>query len=213
MKILLTGVLPWSIWTIAERIARGGHQVSVIGEAREPGRRIAWVHGVKLRADRQETSRYIAAAGFDTVVFFFAFQCENREEYGNAQGGQLDVIFDILHGVAGTCTKQFILVTDLRVFGDGQIPDEITEPIPDSPTGVILKAAEACVTCGAPQGLKTLILRTTSLYEPGDPDSFFAMAKDCAVKHRELILDGSADTPCDFLHADDLGVFWTMLSA
>ena len=31
MKVLLTGILPHCVWTIAGRIARGGHKVTVIG--------------------------------------------------------------------------------------------------------------------------------------------------------------------------------------
>ena len=31
MKLLLTGVLPWSVWSIARRLAQGGHEVTLVG--------------------------------------------------------------------------------------------------------------------------------------------------------------------------------------
>lgn len=31
MKVLLTGILPYSIWTIAARLVRGGDQVAMMG--------------------------------------------------------------------------------------------------------------------------------------------------------------------------------------
>ena len=206
MKVLLTGMLPRSVWTIAERIARGGHQVTVIGAGTEPDRRIADVHPVKLNQNEKQTTQYIAAMGFEAIIFFFACQCEDRREYGSVQGAQLDVMFEILHGVSGS-TRQFVLVTDQRVFGQAQFVREDENPIPDTPTGVMLKAAESCVSCGVPEEIRTLIVRTTSVYAQEDPESFFAGAMTCARTGRELMLNGSPDSPCDFLHAEDLGVF------
>ncbi len=207
MKLLLTGLLPYSIWSIAERLARGGHQVTVIGQAQEAGRRIPGVSHVKMNRSGKEPRQFVAAMGFDAILFFFAFQCEDRKEYGSAQGAQMDYLFDILRSSGKDSVPYLVLITDQRVFGNGQQAREDETPIPDSTTGVMIRAAESCVLCGAPEGVKTLIVRTTSLYEEGDPASFFSGAAGCARRGEELVLYGSEDTPCDFLHAEDLGVF------
>lgn len=206
MKLLLTGVLPWSVWIIAQRLARGGHDITVVGAAEAPAEKPAGVRHVPLDLEKKETTRYITAGGFDAVLFFFACQCEDPRDYGAVQGSQLDVMFDILHGSAKTSVRQFVLITDQRVFGAAQTPDEDEIPVPDTPTGIMIKAAESCVSCGVSGDIKTLIVRTTSLYAPGDPDSFFAQAALCAKNGQPWQLRGTADTPCDFLHAEDFGV-------
>ena len=207
MKLLITGVLPWSIWTIAKRLAQGEHDVTLIGQTSEAHVRDSRIHHVKMNLTEKETLRYISAGGFDAIIFFFACQCEDRREYSAVQGGQLDVLFDILHGAEQTSVNQFILVTDQRVFGENQEAREDEQPIPDTPTGIMIRAAESCVSCGAPAKLKNLIIRTTSLYAEDDPESFFSDAVRAAERQEPLLLNGSADFPCDFLHAEDLGVF------
>ena len=207
MKLLLTGVLPWSVWSIARRLAQGGHEVTLVGLTEDSRGGGSGVRHVKLAPGEKETTRYITAGGFDAILFFFATQCEDRREYGAVQGRQLDFMFDILHGASRTSARQFILITDQRVFGEGQRAAESETPVSDNPTGVMIRAAESCVSCGVPDGFKTLIVRTTSLYTAEDPTSFFAAARRCAESGQELILNGDEDTECDFLHAEDLGVF------
>lgn len=207
MKILLTGVLPRSIWTIAQRVARGGHEVTVLGQTATPSPRVPGVHHTKLNLAEKETVRFIHAAGFDSILFFFACQCEDQREYGAVQGSQMDSMFEILGGASGAAAGQFVLITDQRVFGEGQRAGEDETPIPDTPTGVMIRAAESCVACCAQEGLTTLIVRTTSLYDVGDPESFFGIAGIRARDGRDFALRGEPDTPCDFLHADDFAVF------
>ena len=207
MKILLTGVLPKSIWTIAERIARGDHQVTVLGQASAPGHRIPGVYHTRLNLSKKETVRFISSSGFDSILFFFACQCEDQREYDAVQGSQLDSMFEILSGTTDAAKGQFVLITDQRVFGEGQQAREDEIPIPDTPTGVMIRAAESCVSCCTQKGLTTLIVRTTSLYDVNDIESFFGIAAIRARDGRDYVLRGTPDTPCDFLHADDFAVF------
>ena len=206
MKLLLTGVLPWSVWSIARRLTQGGHEVTLVGAAPDSPGGISGVRHVKLNPGERDTTRFITAGGYDSILFFFASQCEDSREYGAVQGRQLDAMFDILHGATHTGLRQFILITDQRVFGQGQEAREDEEPVPDTPTGVMIRAAESCVTCGVPEEIRTLIVRTTSLYAENDPTDFFGQARRCAESGVELVMNGSADTPCDFLHAEDFGV-------
>ena len=53
MKLLLTGVLPWSVWIIAQRLARGGHDITVVGAAEAPAEKPAGVRHVPLDLEKK----------------------------------------------------------------------------------------------------------------------------------------------------------------
>lgn len=210
MKILLTGILPPLALGTAGRLIRDGHQVTVLGRVDgTAGRpRGAAVHDI--HPGHPDALRLMEACRFQAVVFFYAYQCEELEEYGSVQGAMLDALFSMQHTAQQNGAERFVLVTDRRVFGRAQAGREDETPIPDSPTGILIKAAEDCLRCGAQEGVSTLLLRVSSLYAPGEAGTFFAEAQNCAREDRDLVLKGAADTPCDFLHADDLALFLSL---
>ncbi len=163
-----------------------------------------------MHPGHSNTLKLMEAAHYEAVVFFFAFQCEEAREYGSNQGAMLDALFAILAECGRCGVKRFALVTDQRVFGEGQRCHEDETPMPDTPTGVLIKAAEDCLFCGVPDGVSPLLVRVSSLYGPNDPNSFFALAQNCEKSKTPLLLTGGPDTPCDFLHADDLGAFLSL---
>ena len=61
MKLLLTGVLPWSVWSIARRLAQGGHEVTIVGLTEDSRGGGSGVRHVKLAPGEKETTRYITA--------------------------------------------------------------------------------------------------------------------------------------------------------
>ena len=207
MKILLTGILPPFIPTIAARLMRGGHQVSVMGPFAGADRLSHDVKYQDVHPNHPDALRLIEASGYEAVLFFFACQCEAAGEYGCVQGAMLDALYAMLGRCGRSGVKRFVLLTDRRVFGDAQEGREDETPFPDTPTGVVIKAAEDCLAHGTPEGMDTLLVRVTSPYEPGDCSSFFARAAACAAGKRPLVLSGSRQTPCDFVHADDLAAF------
>lgn len=210
MKVLLTGILPYSIWTIAERLARGGDQVAVMGYYDETANIPKSVSYYDIHPNHHEALKMLEAAHYEAIVFFYAYQCEESQEYGSVQGVMLDALFAMLGAVGHCGVEKFILVTDQRVFGANQMALETETPLPDTPTGVLIKAAEDCFFCGAPDTVHPLLVRVTSLYEPQDPHSIFSHALKCAHSGTPMILSGSQDTPCDFLHADDLALFLSL---
>lgn len=210
MKVLLTGILPYSIWTIAARLARGGDQVAVMGHSDAAAGIPKGVSYYDIHPNHHEALKLLEATHYEAVVFFFAYQCEEAQEYGSIQGGMLDALFAMLGAVGHCGVEKFILVTDQRVFGSGQAALETQTPLPDTPTGVLIKAAEDCFFCGAPDTVHPLLVRVTSLYEPQDPHSFFSYALKCAQSGTPMLLPGTQDTPCDFLHADDLAFFLSL---
>ena len=48
----------------------------MVGAADAPKEKTAGVRHVRMDLEKKETTRYIAAGGFDAVLFFFACQCE-----------------------------------------------------------------------------------------------------------------------------------------
>ena len=210
MKVLLTGILPYSIWTIAARIARGGDQVTVMGYSDAAANIPKGISYYQIHPNHHEALKLLEATHYEAIVFFFACQCEESQEYGSVQGGMLDALFAMLDAVGHCGVEKFILVTDQRVFSSGQMALETENPLPDTPTGVLIKAAEDCFFCGAPDTVHPLLVRVTSLYDSQDPHSFFSHALQCAQSGTPMILPGTQDTPCDFLHADDLALFLSL---
>lgn len=207
MKIMLTGILPSFIPTVAARLMRGGHRIIVLGQLKNASGLPKGVPYHDMHPNSSEALGLIEASGVEAVLFFFATQCESIGEYGSVQGTMLDALYAMLTQCGHCGVQRFVLITDRRVFGVAQKGMEKETPLPDTPTGVLIKAAEDCLSYGTPQGVRTLLVRVSSLYEAGDPESFFAYVASCMQSDTPVMLTGSRHTPCDFLHADDLATF------
>ena len=210
MKILLTGILGPMVWGMVDRFVREGHQVSLLGHGLTPvpPRTKATVHDIS--PGNPEAQQVLKATRFQAIVFFYAYQCEDTRAYGSIQGSMLDALFQLQHTASSCGVEKFYLVTDLRVFGDRQAGLEDETPMPETPTGILINAAEEVLRCVEPTGMQTLIIRVTHLYAPGVEDAFFARARQCYDNNQPLIIDGIASDTCDFLHADDLALFITL---
>lgn len=207
MKVLLTGILPSYTPTVAARLVRGGHQVSVMGPLEGAARLGEGVKYHDISPNDPDALRLMEASGYEAVLFFFACQCEADGESDSVKGALLDALYAMLRQGGRSNVRQFVLITDRRVFGDEQQGLEDETPFPDATTGVVIKAAEDCLMHGTPAGMDALLVRVTSPYEAGDPNSFFARAASCAQKRKPLFIRGQRNTPCDFLHAEDLAAF------
>ncbi|NLD58266.1 MAG: NAD-dependent epimerase/dehydratase family protein [Clostridiales bacterium] len=204
MKVLLTGQLPPSVRYIGARLIRDGHRVSALG--RVPDAQALQSAGIAVRA-HADLRRLMEAARFGAVVFFAALRCDDPAEGGSPPGSLLDELSAVVRAARESGVGQLILVTDRRAFGSAQAGREDEEPASRTPAGILLRAAEENVNRCAEDGVRTLVIRVTNLYAPGDPDSFFSAAAAGARAGAELLLDGTPGTPCDFLHFDDLALF------
>lgn len=206
MKILLTGLLPASIKDISARLEKEGHRVSILDQSPK-----AFAAPTPNKALPGKTLSHtdirplMKAARFQAVVFFYAYRCE-AEPGALSQGELLDDLSAITGSADQDGVEHLVLVTDRRVFGGRQAGREEEEPIPDSPVGILIKAAENLVS-GIGGRIPALILRVTSLYAEGDPDSFFSRVERASQQNEPLKLRGTPATRCDFLHADDLARF------
>lgn len=210
MQVLLTGKLPQSVWTMARRLIRGGHQAVVLGHAEKPLHLDKNIKFHDTDPESHEAGRLIEASRFDAVIFFFAWQCEPGDRNSQVQGSMLDALLKMLQKSEGEGVRQFTLVTDRRVFGAAQEGIEEERPLPDTSAGLLIRTAEDCLFAAHTEKMETRLVRVTSLYEEQDPHSFFAYASSCAQTGIPLILDGSRETPCDFLHADDLAIYFNL---
>ncbi|HPJ02433.1 MAG TPA: NAD(P)-dependent oxidoreductase [Candidatus Limiplasma sp.] len=210
MKILLTGILSPMIWDMVDRLVREGHQVSLLGHglAPAPAKTKATVHD--LSPGNPEAAQVLEAGRFSLVVFFYAYQSEDTRAYGSIQGSMLDALFQLQHTAATCGVERFFLVTDVRVFGAGQAGREDETPLPQTPTGVLINAAEEVLRCVDSSTIQTLLIRVSHLYSPGREDAFFSRVRQSANAGQPMLLDGTADTLCDFLHVDDLSLFITL---
>ncbi len=210
MNILLTGILSPMVWGMVERLGRDAHHVTMLGQAGglKPEHTSAVFHD--MHPGNPDAQKLLQAGRFHVIVFFYACQCEDTKEYGSVQGSMLDVLFQFQQTASQCGVERFILITDQRVFGSLQEARENETPIPDSPTGILIKAAEDCLRYSKADRMKTLIVRVTSLYMQGAEDAFFSRALHHARNNKPMVIDGTEDSPCDFLHADDLALFLSL---
>ena len=207
MKILLTGILSPMVLGMVERLERDAHQVTLLGriDGSTPPQTGAVFHD--MHPTSPDAQQVLQAGRFHAIAFFYAYQCEETQEYGSVQGSMLDALFHFQHLAVQYGVERFILVTDQRVFGAQQAALEHETPIPDTPTGILIKAAEDCLRYNETGSMQTLILRVTNIYFPGAEDAFFARAVTSTRNKQTLLIQGCEDTLCDFLHADDLALF------
>ena len=207
MKILLTGILSPMIWGMVDRLVREGHQVSLLGHGMTPAPAQIKASLHDISPGHPEALQVLQAGRFGAVVFFFAYQCEATVTYGSVQGVLLDALFQLQQTASGCGVEQFILVSDLRVFGAGQAGRENETALPDKATGILINAAEEVLRCTGPGDMKTLLIRVSNLYCPGYENSFFTRALHSARNKQTFQLSGPPDTACDLLHVDDLALF------
>ena len=118
--------------------------------------------------------------------------------------------FQLQHTASGCGVERFYLVTDMRVFGGGQAGREDETPLPETPTGILINAAEEVLRCVDPKVMQTLLIRVTHLYSSGLGDAFFTRARQLGEAGQALLFDGTKESTFDFLHIDDLGLFITL---
>lgn len=206
-KVLLTGTLPDSVWSIASRIVRGEHQTAVLGKVNNNAGEMP--DQIKLHALSPSDPAALGildAVHYNSIVFFYSCP-EANDRKDSASGEMLDALRNILQYAAKSRAQQFILITDHRVFGKHQAGLEKETPLPDTESGLIIRTAEELLERLHAPDMHKLLLRVTTLYDAENPQSFFAKAKRCAQAGETLLLPGHPHAPCDFLHAEDLGVF------
>lgn len=109
MKVLLTGILPSYTPTIAARLVKGGHQVSVIGPLESAARLGNGIRYHDVSSSDPDALRLMEASGYEAVLFFFACQCEADGESDSVKGAQLDALYAMLRQGGRSNVRQFVL--------------------------------------------------------------------------------------------------------
>lgn len=211
---MLTGALSPTHWEMVDRLARDGHQVALLGQglSSQPKDTKAVYHD--MSPNHPGVHQVLRAGRFDAIVFFYAYNSTETRVNETVHGSLLDALFQFRMFADENKVAQFFLVTDARVFGMHQEGTEYEAPIPDTQEGVLIKAAEDCLRFNAEcEGCNIMLLRVTNLYGAASEDSLFALARQCEAESRMLVLPGREDSPCDFLHADDLAQFINLMLA
>ncbi|NLC33356.1 MAG: NAD(P)-dependent oxidoreductase, partial [Clostridiales bacterium] len=202
MNILLTGLITPMISAMIPRLQRNAHHVTIsaaglyeVDENKAPN---------KTKRITKEVQKILQGKRYQALIFFYAYQCEETMDDVSVQGTMLDDLFEYQQAAAQHGVKHFILITDQRVFGSVQDLAESQAPAPDTSAGILIKAAEDYLLSSGADGVEKLIIRVTNLYMPGQQDAFFSRALICAQNNEPMLIEATEETPCDFLHADDL---------
>ncbi len=154
-----------------------GHQVSLLGHSLPPAPTQAKITFHEMSPGSPEATQVVKAGRYGLIVFFYAYQSEDSSAYGSIQGSMLDALFQLQHTAAGAGVENFYLISDARVFNPAQAGREDETPLPETPTGILINAAEEVLRCIEPSAMRTLLIRVTHLYDPGLEDSFFSRAR------------------------------------
>lgn len=203
MKILLTGAVGRFAEDMLPVLLGAGHEVCLLGSGLGDFRVQKHVTVIASPVGSPKALEVISGGRFDAVVFFFSRCAETLLPDHGAMGALLDALVAMQPAALRGGVSCFVLVTDARVFGSGQIAEEHEQPVPDTLPGLLIKAAEDCFTHSVPRFPRSLILRVGSLYAPNDPECVFGRAAQCARRRQTLILPGTESDPIDYLRAAD----------
>ncbi|MEG0766738.1 MAG: hypothetical protein RR482_03390, partial [Clostridia bacterium] len=202
MRILITGSITASVWPMAERLQKDLYEVSILGSPilnAPKARKITLYDTVPNHPNAEKIYR---TGRFDAVIFLYGVNSEN-----DRLGSALDRLLQCTQMLEKAGLKNFILISSDRVFGAGQTMREEELPMPDTRVGSLIKAAEDCLLQYDVSSMKLLLVRIGSLYANALHGSLFERARLCTAEKRPLCIDGTAESICDPIHAEDIGSF------
>lgn len=207
MRILFTGELGAYVPDMIPAMQREGHSVSLLGEWTPSRDEASDVSCYRMDPSEEYAQRMVEIARFDVIVFFYALSSEGIGEDTARRGAMLDALWALATTAKRSGLKQFILVTDRRVFGSGQSGLEDEQPVPDTSAGVMNSAAEDCVNCCSQGDYTSLIVRVDSLYAPRWEGSLLYELMEHGDGRDIYAMPCAAEAPCGFLRASDLSEF------
>ncbi|MEG2185973.1 MAG: hypothetical protein RR085_01530 [Clostridia bacterium] len=204
MRLIITGALNHLVWPMTEYFDRDMHTVALLGTMSTDGVKGVHASQYNIPMNHAHAQKVYQTGKYDAVLFLCALGNENAEM---GLGTLLDGLALSLQMAVQTGVKQFVLITDQSVFGYGQEMQEDEVPIPDTPEGVMVKAAEDCLLLTETGEMSKLVVRVTNLYAHGAEGTLFERARLALAQNSMLWVNGAADEPCDFLHTKDLAMF------
>jgi UDP-glucose 4-epimerase len=145
---------------------------------------------------------------FDAVVYL-ATREEQLLSTTNQNSGQ---VLDGLLNTLGIChlvgTERLIYISSTEVYGTLADTSEQTDPQPASANGSILRIGEQyCRHYSQLHNLSTIVIRVPFIFGMDEQGSFLSrLLRDCR-EQEHLTFPAGPETPCSFLHAEDVADF------
>jgi len=209
VNILVTGNLSSLALSITRRLIRDQNKVVLVSYNSE-----------KLDANLQNVAVHSINPGdpgffnilssykFDVVIFLSTRE-EMLDDAGDDHAGrQLDALKNTLDGFRSENLRRFILISSTEIFGNSKDPSKDDWGAPASVNGSILQSCEQlCRFYHEHFDLNLTIARLPFVYGPQEKSGLLRRLIEDGRHNRRITLPGAPDTPCAFLHADDVADF------
>lgn len=120
-------------------------------------------------------------------------------------GQQLDGLRNTLELCKSGSVRRFFFVSSTEVYGDATETFENTLPQPSTINGLALSVGEKyCRIYQDEFDINLIILRIPNIYGPDEKNGLFYRLINDGNQKGEILLPGNSDTPCSFLHAEDV---------
>lgn len=207
MNILITGDVSSTAIAIAKKIALDGNKVVITHEKLEKPETKEIVF-YPISADSEFFNEIISAYKFDAVIFL-ASREENLIDSSKGNPGKiLDRLTNTLKLSKAGNVKHLFYISSTEIYGEKFNKSEDIPPQPDTPNGFIIEAGERqCKYYSDYFGVESTIIRVPYIYGDDDDRSLLKRTLEMGKSKKEITLPGSEDSPCAFLHIEDLANF------
>jgi nucleoside-diphosphate-sugar epimerase len=207
MNILITGEVSPTAIAIAKKIVLDGIKVVITNENLEKPD-IKDVVYYPISADSEFFDEIISAYKFEAVIFL----ATREENLGDANptnpGRVLDRLINTLKLSKSGNIKHLFYISSTEIYGEKPNQAEDTPPLPNTPNGFIIEAGEhQCKYYTDYFGVETTIIRVPFVYGDEDKRSLLNRTLANSKSSKEVVIPGSEDSLCAFLHIDDLTNF------
>lgn len=213
-SVLLTGNIGRYTYDIAEVLKAASCHITISSRSIKQDLNENSIREIAMDDKLRNLSSLYSSGGFDTVIYFFGCKSEAGnypENTTSLYGRCLDELRQHLQQFkTHKEINQFILITDNRGYGRGQIEDEDTKPYPDSDAGIYMCLAERELRLysKADKDRHWLLIRTTHIYSTSHIEEFIAdFYREDAMTEDKVYLQGFPEDSCKFIASKDVGVF------
>ncbi len=209
MNILITGNLASLATTLAKGLVKRKNRVVLASDDAEK-------FGIKFKGTIVHSTNptgnvfqdAMSSYRFDVVVFISTREEQLYEQDDPTTGSQLDGLRNTLGLCKHGNVKHFFYISSTEVYGNMEDRSENIEPVPASINGQTLLTGEYyCKFHQHEFGSNVTILRVPYIYGPDEKAGLLYNLIQKCKNQNDVVIPGSADTDCSFLHVDDVADF------
>ena len=214
MNILITGNLSSLAGTLVkDLVSRKNRVVLAVDDADKLGIKFngTIVHPINSAGNVFQDA--MSSYRFEMVVFISTREEQLYEQEDSNSSSQLEVLRNTLELCKRVNPKHFFYISSTEVYGDTEDRSENAEPAPASINGhTLLTGEHYCKFYQHEFGLNVTILRVPYIYGPDEKAGLLYKLIQKCKNRNEVVIPGSADRSCSFLHADDVVDFLKRVS-